>query len=46
MKVLNDTRQSESITRLGCRPTSVLGLFIFIAGCAVLVAEGLDLLTR
>lgn len=46
MKVLNDMRQSQSIPRLGSRPSLVLGLFIFIAGCSVWVAEGLDLLTQ
>lgn len=46
MKVLTDTPQSKKITCLGSRPSLVLGLFIFIAGCSVWVAEGLDLLTQ
>jgi hypothetical protein len=46
MKVLNDMRQPQSIPRFGSRPSLVLGLFIFIAGCSVWVAEGLDLLTQ
>jgi hypothetical protein len=46
MKALNNMPQSKTITRLGSRPTLVLGLFIFIAGSSVLVAEGLYLLTR
>jgi hypothetical protein len=46
MKALNNMPQSKTITRLGSRPSLVLGLFIFIAGSSVLVAEGLDLLTR
>jgi|GEM_PF-4700014 len=44
MKVLNDMPQSKTFTRLVFRPASVLGLFIFIAGSLVWLAEGLDVL--
>lgn len=46
MKALQKNHHRQSIDRLGSRPSLFLGLFIFVIGCAVLMVEGLDLLSR
>jgi len=46
MEALYKIPSLKKITRRGTRPFSVLGMFIFIAGCSMLIAQGLDLLVQ
>jgi hypothetical protein len=42
MKSTHDFAGMELIDRVGSRPSWILGLFIFFAGSAVLIAKAID----
>lgn len=46
MKRLNAILQYPTLSRFGSKPSLLLGLFIFLAGCCVLILGGIDLVSR